>query len=67
LVIIIYDGSHIHNNSLLRVMSPHLLINPVIPMGETRIGRQGKKYLVSSNGDRRAMPRPPLVKASRMP
>ena len=67
LITIINDGSHIQTNSLFRVMSPHLLRNIVIPMGETRIGRHGKKYLVSSNGDRRAIPNPPLVKASRMP
>ena len=36
-------------------------------MGETSTGRQGKKYRVESKGARKATPKPPLVKASRMP
>ncbi len=31
------------------------------------IGLHGKKYLVLSKGDSRAIPDPPLVKASRIP
>lgn len=31
------------------------------------MGVHGKKYLVLSKGDKRAMPKPPFVKASRMP
>ena len=61
------EGSHIHKSSLFITMKPHLLKKAKILMGETMIGLQGKKYLVSSKGDNRAIPKPPLVKASRMP
>jgi hypothetical protein len=63
LITIINDGSHIQTSSLLRVISPHLLKNLVIPIGETRIGLHGKRYLVLSNGDRRAKEMRPEIHA----
>lgn len=44
---------------------PHSLKKFEAPIGETFIGRQGKKYLVLSHGEKKATPRPPLVIASR--
>jgi hypothetical protein len=39
----------------------------VKPIGETVRGLQGKKYLVESNGAKKAIPSPPSVKASKNP
>ncbi len=61
------DGSQIHKSSLFMTMNPNLLKKALIPMGDTMIGFQGKKYLVLSNGDNRAIPWPPFVRASRIP
>jgi hypothetical protein len=61
------EGSQIQSNSLRIVFKPHSLKNGRIPMGETRMGVHGKKYLVSSKGDNIAIPKPPLVNASRIP
>jgi len=61
------EGSQIYRGSLLITSKPHLLKKPLIPIGDTIIGVHGKKYLVLSKGDSRAIPRPPFVKASRMP
>lgn len=61
------DGNQIHINSLLITMNPQLLTNALMPIGETIIGDQGKKYLVLSKGDNKAMPKPPFVKASSIP
>ena len=36
------------------------------PMGETLMGRHGKKYLELSQGEKKATPKPPLVMASRI-
>jgi len=36
-------------------------------MGETWIGVQGRKYRLEENGEKKATPRPPFVRASRMP
>ena len=44
-----------------------MLKNDFTSMGETLMGLHGKKYLVLSKGESNAMPRPPLVRASRMP
>jgi hypothetical protein len=61
------DGSPIHKSSLLITIKPHLLKKALTPIRETIIGVQGKKYLVFSKGDSRAIPKPPFVEASRMP
>ncbi len=61
------EGSQIHKSSLLITMKPHLLKKAKILIGETMIGLQGKKYLVLSKGEKNAIPKPPLVKASRIP
>jgi len=61
------EGSQIHKNSHFITIRPQLLNRPLIPKGETVIGVQGKKYLVSSKGDNKAIPNPPFVKASRIP
>lgn len=37
------------------------------PIGDTSIGRTGKKYRVVSNGQKKATPKPPLVTASSSP
>jgi len=36
-------------------------------MGETLIGRKGAKYRFADEGQKKAIPRPPLVNASSMP
>ncbi|MDI6889746.1 MAG: hypothetical protein QMC83_02235 [Thermodesulfovibrionales bacterium] len=64
---IMKEGSQIHKNSLLITIKPHLLKKPLIPIGETIIGVQGKKYLLLSKGKSKGIPRPPFVKASRIP
>jgi len=61
------EGSHTHQSSLLITAKPHLLKKGITPIGETTIGLQGKKYLVLSKGDKRAIPKPPFLKASRIP
>lgn len=60
-------GSHTHNNSLIITLKPQLEKKGLIPIGATSIGVHGKKYLVLSNGDNKAIPNPPLVNASRIP
>jgi hypothetical protein len=59
-------GSHTHKNSLQITSSPRALKNES-PMGETLMGRNGKRYRVSSNGAKNATPRPPSVIASKAP
>lgn len=61
------EGSQIHKSSFLITIKPLLLKKALMPIGETFIGVQGKKYLVLSKGDNKAIPKPPLVKASRTP
>jgi hypothetical protein len=46
---------------------PHGLKNPPNPRGETIKGFQGKKYRVSTKGEKNATPRPPFVMVSRRP
>ena len=41
--------------------------NALTRTGKTWMGRQGKKYLVRSNGEKKATPSPPLVSASSTP
>jgi hypothetical protein len=60
-------GSQIHRSSLLITVKPHLLKKAPKLIGATIIGLQKKKYLVLSKGANRAIPRPPLVRASKMP
>jgi len=53
--------------SFIMTFKPQLEKKDFIPIGETPIGVTGKKYLVLSNGEKRAIPRPPFVRASRIP
>ena len=46
---------------------PRSLKKALMLRGETEIGVAQKKYLSLSNGDSNAIPRPPFVKASRIP
>lgn len=64
---IVNTGIHTYIISLVSALNPLLLMNAFRPIGETFSGVHGKKYLVVSNGDNKAMPRPPSVIASRMP
>jgi hypothetical protein len=61
------DGSQIHIASLARIRTPCELKNSLTPIGDTRTGRTGKKYLVVSNGEKNATPNPPFVIASSTP
>ena len=61
------DGTQIHNISLFSTIKPRSLKNALMPNGETSIGVHGKKYLLLEKGDSKAIPRPPLVKASKSP
>jgi hypothetical protein len=60
-------GNQTHNISFTRISILLSLRNFFIPIGETLMGVTREKYLFSIKGERRAMPRPPLVKASRIP
>jgi hypothetical protein len=60
-------GSQIHCTSLRKTRMPVAEKKALILIGETRIGRQGKKYRLFSKGAKKATPRPPLVRASRRP
>jgi hypothetical protein len=51
----------------LITIKPHLLKKAPTLIGETIIGLQEKKYLVLSKGANRAIPKPPFVRASRIP
>src|SRR6476661_4260227 len=59
-------GLQTHRISLASTASPRGEKNRA-PMGDTAIGRHGKKYRVVSHGDRIATPRPPSVHMSRRP
>ena len=61
------DGNQIHIASLARIRTPYELKNSLTPIGDTRTGRTGKKYLVVSNGEKNATPNPPFVMASSTP
>jgi hypothetical protein len=61
--VIIAAGKHTHKSSLQITSSPRALKNES-PIGETLIGRNGKKQRVLSNGAKNAMPKPPSVIAS---
>ena len=60
-------GIQIHTISADKTAAPQPLKNDPIPIGETGIGRYGKKYLVLSNGANKAIPNPPFVNASNIP
>ena len=60
-------GTQIHINSLCSTRNPGSLKNSRTPIGETAMGRMGKKYLVGSNGEKNATPNPPSVNASSRP
>ena len=60
-------GIQTHTNSLANASSPRRLKNALMLKGETSMGRHGKKYLVASNGAKKATPSPPFVNASRSP
>src|SRR6266513_1933871 len=53
--------------SLIITAAPRPLKNPPTPIGETWIGRRGRKYRVVSNGEKNATPNPPSVMASSTP
>ena len=61
------QGIQIQSISLLRISKPRPLIKALRLNGDTSIGVTGKKYRSVIKGERRAMPNPPLVKASRIP
>ena len=50
------EGSHTHLNSLRIISTPRLEKNLRTPIGDTSIGRHGKKYLTLLNGAHRATP-----------
>ena len=52
-------------NSQQMTRNPRGVINPAADIGETGIGRHGRKYRVLSNGSKKATPNPPLVIASK--
>src|SRR5262245_47422233 len=54
-------------NSHRMTRNPRPVINPAADIGETRIGRHGRKYRVLSKGAKKATPSPPLVIASNSP
>ncbi len=53
-------------NSLCSTVLPHSLKKLAIPIGETFISLQGKKYHELSNGEKNATPKPPSVSASKI-
>src|SRR2546429_8930891 len=53
--------------SLIITAAPRPLKNPPTPIGETLIGRHGRKYRIVSNGEKNATPNPPSVMASSTP
>ena len=61
------DGAHSQTTSLVSTSTPRREKNDQTPIGDTSIGRAGKCQRVSTNGAKKATPRPPLVKASRSP
>ena len=62
----IIHGNPIQSISERITLAPHSLKKFPMPMGETFIGRQGKKYLELSKGEKNATPSPPLVRASKI-
>lgn len=60
-------GSQISQNSDIKTESPRGVKKLRRPIGDTSIGRMGKKYRSLSKGQKKAMPWPPSVKASSVP
>src|SRR5262245_15766335 len=60
-------GAQIHNSSDFRTATPRTEKNEATPMGDTRMGRQGRWKRAFENGLKNAIPLPPLVIASRIP
>ena len=60
-------GSQIHTSSFLSTAQPLEVKKELILIGETWIGVHGKKYRSEEKGDKKAIPRPPFVRASRKP
>jgi hypothetical protein len=60
-------GSQIQTSSFRRMAYPRGLKNRGTAIGETRIGRHGKKYRRLSKGEKNATPSPPFVIASSTP
>ena len=60
-------GSQIQTNSVFSTAHPHELMKGFIPIGETWMGVQGRKYRFEENGEKKATPRPPFVSISRKP
>src|SRR5215813_3767895 len=54
-------------NSRWMTRNPRVVINPAADIGETGIGRHGRKYRVLSKGAKNATPIPPFVIASKSP
>jgi hypothetical protein len=63
----VISGNQINMISEIITFNPHILRNDLSLIGETAMGVQGEKNLVLSIGESRAMPKPPFVKASRIP
>src|ERR1051326_9625109 len=61
------DGIQIQAAALRSTAIPRADRNDRIPIGDTSMGRNGKKYRAFENGEKNATPRPPLVAASRNP
>ena len=61
------EGIQIHANSFFKTSRPREVKKAATPIGETSIGRQGRKYRPVSNGAKNATPNPPFVIASRRP
>jgi len=60
-------GRHRYRNSYTITLKPQPDRMFLMESGETGIGVHGKKYRVLSKGDKRAIPYPPFVNASRIP
>jgi len=60
-------GSHTHSNSENITSENHAENMRDRLSGDTSITWMGAKYRVAEKGEKNAMPRPPLVKASSMP
>jgi len=60
------DGMSIQTNSFFMTLKPLGVRNRFRLIGDTSIGRHGKKYRSLLKGEKNATPRPPFVMASRM-
>ena len=60
-------GNPIQIASFCRMPKPRSVKNREATTGETRMGRQGRKWRALSKGEKKATPSPPLVMASKRP